>query len=189
MAINIRPIKRLHGPNPGGLASILLLPADKIISTAEWWWNGEVNEDPVLEEGTECPLFWVSDLGGELEVNEKITQAGPGYELQAEFPYIAPASERASMGALRGRPCVLLTTNLQGERHLVGTKDRPLLPDIRRSSGSISGMYGYRFRYYGMSLLTPPLYTGELAGGIVEQPQEPAMKDFSSLDFSHYDFY
>lgn len=187
--MEIKAVKRVHGANTPGLASALIIPADVIISMPDWWWNSKVEEDPVILEGSTCWLFWISDLGGEIETRERNGGSGTRYETEISFPYVAPASERAVFDSLRGRPCVIIATTLQGQRLMAGTKDRPLIPDIRRSTGSLSGLYGYRCSFSGLSLLPPPDFTGELAGGTEPQPVEFEMNDFHPQDFSNFDFY
>lgn len=187
--MEIKAVKRVFGANVPGLASALLIPADKIVSMPDWWWNGEISEDPVIEESSTSWLFWLSDLGGEIETRERLGSSGTRFETEISFPYVSPASERAVFDQLRGRPCVILATTLQGNRILAGSKDRPLLPDIRRSTGNLSGLYGYRCSFSGISLLPPAAFTGTLAAGNFPPAVEFQMNDFHPADFSNFDFY
>jgi hypothetical protein len=191
MSIQIQAVPRLHGPNIPGLAAMLVIPADALISMPEYFPDGELAEDPLMLDTATAYMFWLSDLSAEYGSRQRKDKAGPYYELEAEFGYAGPEEQLdAIMTKLRGRYSVLIAYTQQGKRILLGTKERPLRADIRKSSGSLSGLHGYRLSFAGQSLWAPPRFTGELAGGtITEPPVQQQMIDWSEFDFTNLDWY
>lgn len=191
MGIQLKPVPRLHGPNPPGLALIIVLFADQIISMPEFFPDGQLSQDPVLIEGTEPLVFYVGDLEAEHEEDARRRPEGMQYEQQLEFMYAAPEAEGdATFRQFFNRDFVLICTNLRGQRKCIGTKEHPLQCRIQKSTGGQSGMYGYRISFAGTTLFPVPDFTGQLASGeLPPPPAESQMFDFSAADFSNTDFY
>lgn len=185
--IEINSISRIHGPNPPGLAMVIAILADQIISMPEYFPDGTLSEDPVIAEGSQVYAFFVSDIGGEHD--QDIRRDTCQHSL--EFQYATPEDDGDELArTFRGREFVLITTNLRGIRKIAGTKEHPLQLRTRKSTGGVSGFYGYRLQFSGVTLWPAPRFEGELAAGAIPVPQaDPQMMDFSPFDFSNYDFY
>lgn len=187
MATEIKPVPRIHGPNPPGLALVIVLFADQLLSTPEYFPAGKVDQDPVILEGSTAYAFFVSDMDASHDQDAK-----PGiYEQGIEFQYAAPEVEADDIfEQFHNREFVLLTTSLLGARKMIGTKEHPLSCRIRKSTGGQSGFYGYRLQFSGITLWPAPKFEGQLAAGTIPvPPADPQMIDFSQFDFSNYDFY
>lgn len=192
MPLNVAPAKRLRGPNPPGLVQVLLIPADAVQDMPVWLPGTTLAVDIPIDDSKPSYAFFVADIGGEFATRQRLRTEGPGVELEAEFNYIGlPESLDPIFSTLAGREALLVATTHTGAAYLLGTKERPLSIEVRKSTGSIGGMYGYSLRLKGIALQAPPLFTGTLSGTpvVVTPPPTAENQDFSKYDFTHYDFY
>ncbi|AHM62297.1 hypothetical protein D770_20240 [Flammeovirgaceae bacterium 311] len=191
MAVIVKAAPRTVGPNPPGLAMVIPIPADQIISMPEYVPNGELDDDLLVLNDATVHAFWVHDLGGEFEERLRVNSAGGYYDVSVEFLHVGPEAESdAIFRPWKGREFCLLATTNQGKRLLIGSKERPLQVEIRKTTGSLSGLYGYRLSFQGEQLWPAPRMIGEFVGGNPEvPPAEQQMIDWSEYDFTYMDFY
>jgi hypothetical protein len=190
MSVTITAVPKIAGPNPPGLVLVIVLFADQIISMEEIHFNGRLAANPVLLEGTNVYAFFTSELGASYDCTPKRGDAGEIYDHQVNMNYVSPEDLADPVfRKFKNREFILLTMNMHGRRHLIGTKEQPLRCSIKKSTGSDSGMYGYKIDFQGETYYPAPLFIGDFAAGTIQPPTIEQMQDFSPFDFSNLDFY
>lgn len=180
---------KIAGPNPPGLVMLIAFFADSIISMDEIH-GGVVVTDPVLAEGSTAYAFFCSELGASHDQNQQLSEAGTLYRHQVGLNYASPEEQADELFRnWQNREFVLITTNYFGRRHLVGSKENPMLCNIAKSTGGESGIFGYKLSFSGDTYRAAPRFTGNFASAPVINPPVVTTIDFSEFDFNTQDFY
>lgn len=191
MSFNLLAVPKIAGPNPPGLVMALVIFADQLISMEEYLISGQLADNPVLVEGSDVYAFFTSELGASYSHQIEQGNSGELHKHTIGINYASP-EELADpiFRRFRHREFVLLITNYFGRRYLVGTKEMPLKCQVSKSTGSDSGIYGYKLDFQGETYFPAPRFTGDFATGQVIIPEQPAqMIDFSEFDFTNMDWY
>jgi len=191
MSVNIHAVPKIAGPNPPGLVMALVIFADSIISMEEYLFSEVLSENPTLKEGSDVFAFFTAELGSSYSHQVETDDAGELHKHSISINYASP-EELADpvLRRFRNREFVVLTTNYFGRRYLVGTKEMPLRCQVQKSTGSDSGIYGYKLDFEGETYFPAPRFTGDFATGQVITPEQPTqMIDFSQFDFVTQDWY